>query len=518
MKKITKISKSIIIIFAIFLLAISFFSINYSKISNSVEEKLQIQNLQKYQTYKNYDGKPNLGLIEKCKHLTFDREENWSNLLVKVGKLYKKSNELKEDNLLQKSNALKEVNAENKSLLAVSNSKNFKSYNKFELKNKNEIILQANISVDKATKEEEQSQAEKDLENNTKENLENLDLNLLDQWFKGLNLNSNGSIKDEISKVLKGEYGDGFSGFFKMAGQAFGKTIIGTMPTIIAIICIALLYSILSNLTSGFAFSQTKEVTYYICYCAILILVMTNVTIMVSKTTQTIMMIKDAMNGVFPILLTFITLLGGVSASSVYKPMMGILATGIVNIICNVVLPLFIVVTIFCVVGSLSKSIKLNKLCSFLKTLTKSLLTGIFSVFVTYITFQGLTSSIVDNISVKTAKFAVQSYVPIVGGYLSDGFDLMLASIVLLKNSVGYVIMSSLLLSIMLPIIQIFVFSLGLRLASGIIEPISDERFSKMLYDLSKNITLLISIILAVTFMFLIIIMLTLTTFNMGAI
>ena len=110
----------------------------------------------------------------------------------------------------------------------------------------------------------------------------------------------------------------------------------------------------------------------------------------------------------------------------------------------------------------------------------------------------------------------MQSYIPILGGYLSDGFDLMLASFSLIKNSLGILSLLMILSIIALPVLKIVILSLGLKLASGIIEPLCDSKFSKMLQGISSNLTLLIISLLGVAFMFLLTVMLVVYTFNVG--
>jgi len=114
------------------------------------------------------------------------------------------------------------------------------------------------------------------------------------------------------------------------------------------------------------------------------------------------------------------------------------------------------------------------------------------------------------------AKFAISSYVPILGGYLSDGFDLVLASVVLVKNSVGLCGVLIMISIILAPIVSIIIFQLGLRLIAGIIQPIGDSRMSEIISAISDNLTLLIVAIMGMAFMFFIMVTLVIMTCNMG--
>ena len=137
-------------------------------------------------------------------------------------------------------------------------------------------------------------------------------------------------------------------------------------------------------------------------------------------------------------------------------------------------------------------------------------------MFTTFITTNGISGAIADNLSIKSAKFAISSYVPILGGYLSDGLDLAVASVMLVKNAVGVggvILMLSIVLS---PVIKILIFSLGLKLVAGIIEPIGNKRMSEIVYVISKNLSLLVVAMLGMAFMFFIMMILILLTCNAG--
>ncbi len=358
------------------------------------------------------------------------------------------------------------------------------------------------------------------LQENFDKNLADIDMSELQKWLDSLDNNQQfpTNVKESISKLSKGEYEVTFVGFLEMISELFLSCFLDILPTIVTIIAIAVLYSLLSNLTSGFLSSPTKQLVYFVCYIAIIVVVMSRAVVLVGQTSRLVLKMKELMEIIFPILLTTIALLGGVSTSAVFKPMMGALATSITMIVVNLVLPLVVTILIFSMISNLSHGVKLEKLTSFFTSAAKVVMGTLFSVFITFLSFQGLTSGVVDTISIKTAKFALQSYVPIVGGYLSDGFDLMMASIVVIKNSIGVMSIIILMTFIAVPVINIIIFSLGLKLAGGIIEPISDSSLAKVVYSIGKNINMLVAVILGVGFMFLMTIVLVIYACNLGVV
>ena len=364
--------------------------------------------------------------------------------------------------------------------------------------------------------------SEQTIKDNVDKNLSEMDLSkieeLLDSVEEDFRALFGSDAVSTIKDIINGNFKGDFSSFFSIITKGIGKSVLDVLPLVLTIVAVAIIYSLLESLTSGFVQQPTKKLIYFATYSSIILVVMIEIGSIIKLTTNTIGSIKTVMEAVFPILLTLVTLLGGINSSAVFKPMMATLTTFITSFISNVIIPFFIAAIAFSIVGNLTKSVKLDRLTGFFKSTATYVLGGVFSLFIAFLTFQGLTGGVIDSISIKTAKFAIQSYVPVLGGYLSDGFDLMLASLVLIKNSLGIVSLLTILSVIALPTIKIAVLSLGLKLASGIIEPISESKFSRMLHNISSNLTLLIVSLIGVGFMFLLTVMLVIYTFNAGVI
>lgn len=363
--------------------------------------------------------------------------------------------------------------------------------------------------------------AEEQLQNEVEDKLGDLDLSDLQSWLdeygnaEGV---GNNGILQTIKDVIGGKYDTDAQGFLNAAADVASGAVSDALPSLIAIFAIALLYSIVGGFSGGFLKKSTTEIIYFACYAAMISVVVAKVAKLLIGATATVNSMQSLMNAAFPVLLTLLTALGAVTSASVYQPVTAILATGVTTVVTSLVMPLFIAATTIGIIGNLSKNIKLSKLTDFFKTCANFILGGVFGIFATFLSAQGVTGAVADTVSIKTAKFALQSYVPLLGGYLSDGFDLVLAGLVLIKNSAGLVITLLILSAIAAPVIEIAVFSLGLRLVSGLIEPVSDERFSLMLTGVSKNLGILIAIILGVGFMFIVTVMLIVATCNAGVV
>ncbi len=326
------------------------------------------------------------------------------------------------------------------------------------------------------------------------------------------------SLKDIIKGIINNEQKFTIQTLIQIVLNVFLKEMVKSLPSIITIIIIAILFGVFNGLSSGFAKDSTRNIIYIVCYGAIISILSYIIASSLITVKKTVDMLDNLMSLSFPILLTLTSALGGVNSAGIYQPVMMVMTTMMIKIINIMVIPLFIATVVFGMVGNLSSSIKLDKLTKTTKSLSEWTLGIVFSIFIGYITVQGIAGAAFDTVSIKSAKFALSSYVPILGGHLSEGFDLVLASCVIIKNALGLCSIILLFFIIAAPIIKLLVSVFALRIAASIIEPMSDEKISDMLFSTSKNLITLISILLGVSFLFFVIIMLIIATCNFGVI
>ncbi len=169
----------------------------------------------------------------------------------------------------------------------------------------------------------------------------------------------------------------------------------------------------------------------------------------------------------------------------------------------------------FSIVSNLSNTVKLSKFTAFFDSTFKWLTGLIFTIFTAFLSIQGITAGSIDGISMKTAKYAIRSYVPLLGSYLSDGMGLILASSNLIKNAVGAAGLFMLLATILSPLIELIIFMLALKLIAGIVEPLGSRQIANFISSISKSMVLLIVILIAVAFIYFIMIGLVMCSANL---
>jgi len=362
---------------------------------------------------------------------------------------------------------------------------------------------------------------ERELEDSVNDMLGGIDLSELEAFLSSLSAEQRAMFQNQsfgamVRRILGGDNSLNYENFGSYVMSLIFGRITFFVPLIITILAIVLAMSMLSAIKGKFAGKSVENIAHFASISIIIILVTTNVVLIIGQTVGIINALQLQMNVVFPILLTMMATVGATSTVAVYQPSVVLLSGWIINLVTIAIIPTFIFSFVFAAVGSISKENRLSKLSDFFSTVCKWILGIVFFLFLAFLSLQGVTAAVYDGISIRTARFAISRYVPIIGGYLSEGFNLMLAGGVLIKNAVGMGAVILLIVSILPVVINIIVFSLSLRLAAALCEPLgADSRISDYLHTVSKHMNVLLAILLGVAFLYFIFVMLIIFTGNM---
>ena len=359
-----------------------------------------------------------------------------------------------------------------------------------------------------------------DLQKNVEEILDRIDTAELDAFIASLDENQKSvfgstTLGERLKKIISGELKLDYSSFFGYVLEVIGVNFLQYLPLIISILVISIVFNIISSIKGRFASDSVESIVHFANVAIIVVLVLSQVILLITTCMNMITSMRNQMNMIFPIILTMMAASGGSASVAVYQPSVAILASGVTELVSIVILPCFILSCVFTVVGSISEGVKLKKMSSFFSGASKWLLGTVFFLFIAFLSIQGITASVYDGVSVRTAKFAISKYVPIIGGYLSEGLNLVMAGSVLVKNAVGMTAVVLLLLSLVPIVMKIIIFNLSLSLTSAIVEPLGNTKISALLSDLSKNMGMLVSIVLGTAFLYFIFLILVVSTGNL---
>ncbi len=324
-----------------------------------------------------------------------------------------------------------------------------------------------------------------------------------------------GSTASEIVEYLvHGNLNTDYSGFISELFSVIFKNVITLIPVFAEITAVALLSAIVSSAEGNLLGKSTSKIVHLACYSLIILLLASMLVGIVSDCITCINNVKRQIEIITPILATLTVLTGGTSTAAIYQPSAIFLSSGAIEIISGFIFPATITVIILNFMSKLNPQMSFTGVSTLVKSIMKWVIGITVTVFSIFITAQSSASSLFDGILFKATKYAVSNSVPIVGNFLSSGFDMLTSAGLLIKSSVGVCGLVLLLFELLGPIILLAAFSLLLKLVGAIVQPIGENTLYNLLSDLSKDIEYFIAGLLTVAFMYALIIMLIINSAN----
>lgn len=362
------------------------------------------------------------------------------------------------------------------------------------------------------------AEGSEDLNGSMEEVIDHLDTEKLQEYLDSLTQEQREAFGNNFAEKLKslitGDFSLDYGSIFSALSGIFFDQISGLLPVFCVICAVSVLCGILGRFKSSFAERGTSKMIFFVGYSAVLVLILTSLSGIVQDCGSTVHSLQAQMQAIFPVLLTLIATSGGSVSVAVYQPAVLFLSEIIVDIVAGIVFPLAAMICVLNMVGNMSQEIKLKNFSNLFASVIKWVLGLSLAAFTVFLTVQGITSATYDGLSFKAAKYAVSNTVPIIGGFLGSGFDLVIAGSVLIKNSVGSCGIFLLVIVLIVPLVQLIAYNLFLKLAAAVTEPIGDAGISNFLSSLSGTVNYFTAGLLAVGFMYFITVLLLICSSN----
>ena len=303
--------------------------------------------------------------------------------------------------------------------------------------------------------------------------------------------------------------GKGNLSFSKICDAAFSllfKEVKTVLSMCIIIVVIGIICSLIKNLQSAFSSESISEIAFYACYALMIIVLTRTFIISLDLAKDIITQISGFMSKLLPILVVMLGVAGGFTESATMDPI--VLGTTIIipKIYLNIILPLILITFVLQFTNNISTEPKISNLCSLVKSSVLWIQGLILTVYIGLLTVRGITASTIDAVTLKTAKFTIDNFIPIVGKTFSDAIASVAGYSLIIKNAIGSVGLLVLILIILYPIIKIFLSSIILKISSSLLEPIADKRITKAVFSAGDSLILILSSVLCVSLMFFVLI------------
>lgn len=335
----------------------------------------------------------------------------------------------------------------------------------------------------------------------------NVDISALESFSQRLQQNMEYLPDISVSKLIEsyketGSIGLTMKDFVHSFTEFIFKEITGNSRLLVELLFIGLLCAVLQNIQSSFENESTAKIAYYACFLIMVMIIIKSFALTIQLGRDTINNMIEFTNAMMPPLMFLLASVGGFASAAALDPIMMFVIKITSDIIRDIVLPMTILVVILNIVNTMSDTIKISKLAGLVKQINLWVLGFIMTVFVAFVTIRSSASATLDQVTLKSAKFAVDNFIPVIGKALSDAITTVAGYSLILKDAVSIVGLVIMLFICVFPLIKIIIISLIYKFVGAVMEPVVDKKVVDCLTAAGNSFTIIFACVLSVAIMF----------------
>ena len=303
--------------------------------------------------------------------------------------------------------------------------------------------------------------------------------------------------KSIVDSLSRGEPIDG-ANVFNTIKQTTLKFFYDLSKVFVLLVITGYVISVVNASTEAFGGGPSKNafIAGYCVYAGIIVSVFAELILPARATIETLVtMIKSTI----PILLTLLTLSGGVTTSGFMSPVLISLINVIASILGEFLVSITVATVSLSVADRMSERVNVSSAVKSLKQFTKWVLMFCMAIYSGIYGVYGLAGSALDTRLGKATRFAVGSSVPVVGGVVSDSIETIIGTVAALRSITGVVGIIAICAIAIIPLIKVAMVMWMLRLSAVVLEPVSDVKIVQLTSDVADSVSMIFAILTAVS-------------------
>lgn len=284
--------------------------------------------------------------------------------------------------------------------------------------------------------------------------------------------------------------------------SVFIKEVQSTLKLMISVIVLAILSTLLKNIQGAFSSENISNIAFYACYAVMILILSKSFLISVNLAKDTIKELTDFVAVLLPALVLLLSTAGGITQAATMDPIVLGAVSLTPRLYVDIIIPLILMIFVLGFVNNISNEHKIDGLVKVGKQVILWMQGIVLTIFIGLLTVRGIASNTIDAVTLKTAKFAVDNFIPIVGKALSDAIATVAGYSLLLKNAVSSIGLIIMIFLMLFPIIKMVVMVFIYKISAAVIEPVADKRIVSCITTAADSLVLITSSLISITVMF----------------
>lgn len=259
---------------------------------------------------------------------------------------------------------------------------------------------------------------------------------------------------------------------------------------LLRLLVLAVLLAVLQAIENAFDNEAVARTAYAVTYLALIALALVSFRDALAISQQAIQGLVDFLLASLPVLLTLMASTGALATAGILHPLVVATAQSTSVVIGQGVLPLIFLAAVVDIAGHFPVGSSLSGLSRLLRQAALLVLGLAGTVFLAVVAIQGAAGTVADGIALRTAKYLVGAFVPVVGGMLADSVELVVTSSMLLKNAVNLLGMLAVFALVALPLLKLVALVFVYRLVAAAIQPVGPGHVTAALQSMGDHLVL----------------------------
>lgn len=340
-------------------------------------------------------------------------------------------------------------------------------------------------------------------------------LDQLQQGLSDLFPGSTFSLRQVFSQILQGDVLGAIRDILNAMLGDIGGQLAGMRNVLLWLVMLGIVSALMSHFMEIFDKHQIADISFYFMYLLL-------TAVLLASFGQTVQVATDTMENILvfirllvPTYLMAVGVASGTTTAGASHQLVLLLIYGVERVLVGGLLPFIYSYVLLAVVNGIWIEEKLSLLMELLEKAIKAALKTIIGVVTGISVFQAVITPVIDTAKSSTLQKVV-SAIPGIGGAADSVAALVIGSAVVIKNSIGVVLLILLVCMCLAPLLQILLTACCLKLAAAVMGIVSDKRITACTNKVGEGSMMLLRITGTALLLFLISISVVAVSTNHG--
>lgn len=246
---------------------------------------------------------------------------------------------------------------------------------------------------------------------------------------------------------------------------------------ILRLLVVSLAFSILKNYAKSFSDSYVSEISFFLCYCFMMVLLLQSFAVMNETVTDTTTDMVDFMKVLIPTYCSAISFSLNLNTSAATYSMIFAAIYLVEWMIRYLLLPMVQIYIMMEFLNHLMEEQRFKKLSELIANGVKVLLKAAVSFVLGINVIQGLIAPAMDRLAGNSITKTIQM-VPGLGNVVSGMGQIFLSSGLVIKNCIGAAALIILVILCAVPFLKMAILAVLYKFLAAVLEPVADKRLS----------------------------------------